>query len=285
MLELWYRLVDFALPFEWAHYAFMKNALLAVLLSAPLFGLVGTVVVTNRMAFFSDVLGHSALTGIAAGLWLGTGDPLVGMIAFMIVLSVLITLFKTATRASYDTVLGVFFGAVTAAGIVLLSRGGGFAKFTPYLIGDILAVEPSRLYTLAALSSAAALYWFCLANKLVLISVSPVLAFSRRVPALWVQLSFGVLLAVVVGFSVRLVGILMINSLLILPAAAARNLARNVREFTTWSVAISLVCGVAGLLASYYWGAAAGATIVLFAACFYGVSAVYAWVEQRGGRR
>jgi zinc transport system permease protein len=281
MLELWYRFVELTLPFDWAHYAFMKNALLALLLVTPVFALIGTMVVSNRMAFFSDVLGHSALTGIALGVLLGVRDPLWSMISFMVILSVLISLFKESTRASFDTVLGVFFGAVVALGIVILSRGGGFAKFTSYLIGDILAISPSEMTGLAILFLAVVGYWIFWGNKLVLISVSPILAHSRRMAAFWIQTSFVMLLAAVVAFSIQLVGILMINSLLILPAAAARNLAHDIRSYTFWAIAFSLLSGVAGLLTSYYADTACGATVVLFAALCYVLSAAVHFSRRR----
>ncbi len=272
MLEIWYRIVEFVAPFEWAHYDFMKNALLAVLLLTPLLALIGTMVVNYRMAFFSDVLGHSALTGMALGVLAGAKDPVWGMAAFMVALAVVISLFKETTRAAFDTVLGVFFGVVVAFGIMILSRGGNFAKFASYLIGDVLSVSPNQILGLLAVFWAVCFYWIFFGNALVLIAVSPVLAFSRRIPIFLIQVSFAVLLAIVVAFSVRLVGILMINSLLVLPAAAARNLARDVRGYTFLAVVFSLASGVTGLLLSYFWGTSAGATIVLAAAFLYALS-------------
>ena len=114
VIDLWYRLVDM-LPFVWTHYAFMKNALLAVLLVTPCFALLGTMVVNNRMAFFTDVLGHSALTGIAIGVLLGFHDPTLPMIAIAVVLAVSINLLKDTTRASVDTVLGVLFAFIVVS--------------------------------------------------------------------------------------------------------------------------------------------------------------------------
>ncbi len=118
-MTFWYSLVDMLLPFEWARPLFMKNALLGVLLVTPLFGLLGTMVVNNRMAFFSDALGHSALTGIALGVLLGIRQPLWSMVFFSILLSVVILIVKNANTASTDTVIGVFSSTAVALGIVL----------------------------------------------------------------------------------------------------------------------------------------------------------------------
>ena len=126
MLTEIYRLIDTVLPFEWASHIFMKNALLGVLLIAPIFGLLGTMVVSNRMAFFSDALGHSALTGIAIGVIVNIGQPLWAMILFSILLTVAIIAVKKANTASTDTIIGVFSSTAVALGIVLLSLRGGF---------------------------------------------------------------------------------------------------------------------------------------------------------------
>jgi len=256
-------------PLEWMQYAFMKHALLAVLLATPLFALMGTIVVNNRMAFFSDVLGHSALCGIALGILFGIGEPLWAMIGFMVFLAIVMNYFQQLTETAFDTILGIFFAAVVALGVVILSRGGGFSKFTTYLIGDILTVTPNQIQVLAVLFLIVLIYWVFFGNSLLLVSVNSVLARSRGIPAFWIQTSFTILLAVVVACSIRLVGILIINSLLVLPAAAARNLARDMRSYTWWAITISLFSGVMGLISSYYWGTASGATIVLFAVLFY----------------
>ena len=273
VINLWYRLIDI-LPFGWTHYAFMKNALLAVLLVSPLFALLGTMVVNNRMAFFTDVLGHSALTGIAIGVLLGFHDLTLSMIAVAVILAVAINLLKGSTKASMDTVLGVTFAFIVALGIVILSRQGGFVRYTKYLIGDILAVTPKEIAWFFLIAAVVLVYWYIAGNVMVLTSVNPSLARSRRVNTFLIETSFTILLAIVVIVSIRLVGILIINSLLILPAAASRNLARTFHAYTVWAVIISILSGITGLIVSYYWGTASGATIVLFASGCYGISAL-----------
>lgn len=271
MIEIWYKLLG-AFGFSWLQYDFMKNALLAVLLITPCFALLGTMVVNNRMAFFTDVLGHSALTGIAVGALLGFFDPTLPMIAVAVVLAVAINLLKNATRGSMDTVLGVFFAFIVALGIVILSRQGGFVKYTGYLIGDILVVSPQQIFRFILLAVVVLAYWYLAGNAMVLTSVNPSLARSRGINTFIVETGFTILLAIVVIVSIRLAGILIINSLLVLPAAASRNLGRNMHSYTVWAIIISVFSGIAGLIASYYWGTASGATIVLFASACYGLS-------------
>lgn len=262
-------------PFSWTHYIFMNNALLAILLITPLFAVLGTMVVNNRMVFFTDVLGHSALTGIAIGVLLGFRDPTLPMIAVAVLLAVAINLLKNTTRASIDTVLGVLFAFIVALGIVILSRQGGFVKYTGYLIGDILAVTPKQIAWFFIIAAVVLAYWYTAGNAMILASVNPSLARSRRVSTFLIETSFTIILAIVVIVSIRLVGILIINSLLVLPAAASRNLSRNMHSYTLGAVIISIFSGITGLIVSYYWGTASGATIVLFAAGCYGIAALW----------
>ena len=274
-MEILYKTIESILPFTWVKYEFMKNALLAVILITPVFALIGTMVISKHMAFFSDVLGHSALTGVAIGVVLGLRDPTVSMVALGILLAVTVVVFKGTTQAASDTVLGVFFAMAVALGIVILSRGGGFAKYTSYLIGDILAVSQKEICVLVIITTGVFLYWIIFGNKVALVSVNSSLASSRGVNVLLMEISFAVLVAIVVTLSIRLVGILIINSLLILPAAAARNISRNMHSYTIWAMAVSLISGIAGLIVSYYWGTASGATIVLFAAFLYCLTAIF----------
>lgn len=268
-METWYVLIDYLLPFAWAHHIFMKNALLAVLLVGPMFAIMGTMVVNNKMAFYSDTVGHSALTGIAIGILLGFQDPLWIMVIFSLLLAVAISLLKYYTTASTDTVLGAVSATMVALGIVILSRGGGFAKFSRFLIGDILSITPEEIYLLAIALTAVIILWAIMFNKFLLISVNPTLAGSRGIQVRLVETLFCIATAVIVTISIQWVGILIINSFLILPAAAARNVTVNIKQYHVISVLITIISGITGLLLSYYWATATGATIVLIAAVFY----------------
>ena len=267
-----YALMDALLPFEWLHYTFMKNALLAILLITPLFGMLGTMAVDNRMAFFSDALGHSALTGIAIGVVLGIGNQMVSMLVFGILWAVLITFVKHNSKMSADTIISVFSSTSIALGLVILARGGAFAKYSSYLVGDVLSVTAGDLAGLLVTLLITAAVWVMLFNPLLLTSVNAPLAQSRGVRAKLTEYAFTVIVAVAVMMSIRWVGVMLINSLLILPAAASRNVARNAAWYMRLSVLIALCCGVAGLVLSYYLNTSAGAAIVLCAAAVYFVT-------------
>ncbi len=268
MMHLWYSITGL-LPFEWLQYIFMKNALLAILLVTPIFGIMGTMVVNNRMAFFADSLGHSALTGIAIGVILGIRNPLWSMIGFALIFATGILMVKNANKTSTDTVIGVFTSVAVASGIVILSRGGGFNKYSTYLIGDLLSITPGETGGLGLVLIAVIIFWYFSFNKLLLVSINASLAKSRGIKIFFLEVLFTALVAVVVTISIQWIGLLIINSLLVLPAAGARNIAGNAQQYHLYSVAISLCSGITGLILSYYWGTATGATIILVAAVFF----------------
>ena len=268
-MTIWYALLD-ALPFEWLTLSFMKNALLAVLVVTPLFGILSTMVVQSRMSFFSDALGHSAFTGMAIGALCGLADPLWCAVLFAIAFALLFSFVRRRTHMSSDTVIGVFSSTAVALGIFISTIGGrSFTKFNALLIGDILSVEPSKIGLLAVILLLVVLLWLGSFNQLMLSAVHPALADSRGIKVFWQQALFSAAIAVVVTVSMTWVGLLVINSLLVLPAAAARNVARNVRQYHLFSLVFALAAGIAGLVTSYYIGSSAGAAITLYLAVFF----------------
>ena len=267
-----YAIMDAVLPLEALQFSFMKNAFLAILLLTPLLGLLGTMAVNQQMAFFSDALGHSALTGIGLGIVLGVSNDLLSMIVFGVVWAVMICRIKQTGAASTDTVISVFSSTSIAAGLLILSRGGGFAKYSSLLIGDVLAVKPADLMWLLIALAAGIVLWVHMYNALLLTSVNESLARSRGIRTRLTECAFVVLVAVAVMLAIKWVGVMLINALLILPAAAGRNLARNSRQHALWSVGIAMISGVAGLISAYAWDTSAGAAIVLYVAGCYALS-------------
>ena len=144
-MNLWYAVCDL-LPFEMLHWDFMRNALLAVLLMAPLFGLMSTMIVTGRMSFFSDALGHSAFTGIAIGAICGITAPTLAAVLFSVAFALLFSYVRSRSNQTADTLIGVFSSSAVALGIFAATIGGGsFTKYNKYLIGDILSVTPEEI--------------------------------------------------------------------------------------------------------------------------------------------
>ena len=273
-MENIYSFLNFILPFEWLSYDFMKNAFLATIFIGILFGFLGSMVVNNKMAFFSEALGHSALTGIGLGVILGISDNLYSMIIFAIFMSVVIWWLDKQKKMSTDTIIGVFSSTAIALGLVLLSRGGNFNKYSNYLIGDILSITPKELLLLLIMLVVIVIFWSLFFNRFILSTLNSSIAKSRKIKSDILKLIFILIVAIVVMISIKWVGILIINSLLILPAATARNISKNMRQYTLFSILFSLASCIIGLISSYYIETAAGATIVLISSIFFVLSLI-----------
>ena len=267
----WYWLID-TLPFEWAHFPFMQNALLAIILVSPLFALIGTLVISNQMAFFSEAIGHATLTGIAVGALLGLSDPTWAMMGFCVLLALAVTVLRRYSKVSADTLIGLVMAFAVALGVVLLSRGGGFAKYSVFLIGDLLTITPAEIGRLAGVLLLVGGFWIFYFNRFVLTFLNRSLAQSRGVNIWAMEAFFACIVALVVAVSIPWVGLLVVNALRILPAATSRNLASNSRHYVLIAFCFSLISGIAGLVLSFYWGTATGATVVLVAMLLYALS-------------
>lgn len=250
-------------PFEWAQFSFMQYGFLSILVLSPLFALLGSMVIGNQMSFFSDAVGHAGLTGIAIGTILGLVEPLRAMILFALLLAFAVTILRRYAALSGDTVIGILMAGSVALGIVILSINGGFAKYSRYLIGDILSITKNDLLTLFVTAVFVIIGWTFLYNRMLILSVNQSLARSRGTPVWPLSFVSSALVAVVVTISLQWVGILVTNALLIIPAATARNLASSAKNYILLSVICSTIAGIAGLLLSFYISTATGATIVL----------------------
>ena len=271
-MSIWYTLCEL-LPIEMLRWDFMKNALLAILLMAPLFGLLSTMIVTGRMSFFSDALGHSAFTGIAIGCICGIAAPIWMAVGFSVFFALLFSYVRSRSNQAADTLIGVFSSTAVALGIFIATLGGGsFTKYNKYLIGDILSVTGAEIGMLALVLVGVITFWVVYSNRMALTAIHPELASSRGISVKLSQTIFTVAIAVVVTLSISSVGLLILNSLLVLPAASARNIARNLKQYHGYSVLFALAAGIGGLAISYYLGCSAGAAISLILAAIFGIT-------------
>lgn len=253
----------------WWQYGFMRNAFIAVLIITPLFGILGTMIVNNKMAFFSDALGHSALTGIAIGVVLGISDTSWSMVIFAVAFALLLNQISRKSTSSTDTIISVFSSGSIAVGLAILSKGGNFSKYSSLLVGDVLSITPKEILALIVIFAATLLFWCTCFNKLNAVSLNRTLARSRGIPVRLIENLFAVFVALIVMLSIKWVGILIINALLILPAASSRNLAENMREYHVLAVLFSMFSGVLGLIISYFTNVATGPMIVILASVIY----------------
>ena len=268
-MEAIYSILETIIPFEFIDYAFMKNALIAIILITPIFAILGTMIVNNKMAFFSDALGHSALTGIAIGMVLGVTNINVGMILFAIVFALLLNYVKNKATSGADTIISVFSSIAIALGLALLAQSGNFNKYSSYLVGDILSITDTEILYVFIAAIFVYVFWYFTFNKLNVISINSTLAKSKGISVKKIDNIFVVLIAIMVMISIRWIGILLINSLLILPAASSRNIAKNMRFYHLFAILFSVFSGITGLIVSYYFNIPTGPMIVLISGAIY----------------
>lgn len=274
MFDTLYNAIDFLLPFQWLSHTFMKNAFIAILIITPLFGLLSTMVVSNKMSFFADSLGHGAFTGIAVGILLGGMDPMWGATLFSVCFAIAITIIKNKGTSSTDTIIGVFSSTSIALGLVLMSFSSSLSKFSSYLVGDLLSISEGEIVLLIFVFITVIILWALIFNKLLVTSLNTSLANSRGMNTLLIEIIFTCTIAVIVTLTIRWVGLLIINSLLVLPAAAARNISKNVRQYHLFSVLIAVFSGITGLIISYYLNTVTGATIVLVSSTIFFITLI-----------
>lgn len=274
LFEPLFTAIGVILPFEFAQPLFMKRAILAMLFVAPAAAAVGVPLVHFRMAFFSDAIGHSAFTGVAIGVLIGV-HPMLTMVAFGLFVAWAIVLVKGRTELSPDTVIGVFFSTVIALGIAVISAQKGLTRnLQAYLYGDLLAVTETELLWMGFLLLGVVAFLMLTFNGIMLVGVHEGFAKSMGVPVRALEISFALAVALVVTTAIRAVGILLVTALLVVPAAAARNVARGAPSAFWAATAIAVCSGLSGIAVSYYLDTATGATVVLVAAAVFVVTAI-----------
>ncbi len=268
-MEVIYNILELIFPFDFMQYTFMKNAFLAILLVSPIFAIIGTMIVNKKMAFFSDALGHSALTGIAIGMLLGMTNINISMIIFAVIFALLLNFIKSKTTYGADTIISVFSSIAIALGLAILAQSGSFNKYSSYLVGDILSISESEILYLFVAFILTFIFWFYLFNKINAVSLNSTLAKSKGINVKAMENIFAILIAVMVMISIRWVGILLINSLIILPAASSRNISMNMRSYHLFSIIFALFSGISGLIISYYTNIPTGPMIVIISGIIY----------------
>ena len=259
------------IPLECMQMRFMQEAFIGILLLAPLAAAAGIQVVNFRMAFFSDAIGHSVFAGVAIGLLLSV-SPHWSMPVTALLVGGGIMLLKRCSRLSSDTVIGVFYSAVAAAGLALVSRNPGVAKdMQTFLYGDILTVSGGEIAYLFILSLAFYIFQIFAFNKLMITGLDEKLAKAHNIPTALYEYIYVGLLALIVIVAVRATGVLLVTALLIIPSAAARNLASGAGKMVFFALLFGLVSGIAGLLlsAQEFINASSGAMIVLTASTIF----------------
>lgn len=253
---------------------YMQRAILAALFMGPLCALLGVFVTARRMAFFSDTIAHAALTGIALGFWLGFTQPTVAMVAFSLLVAALMTFLKEKTQIWTDTIMALLLSGSVATGIILLSltRRNYQGDLHKYLFGNIVSISSMEVWASAGLFLLVSLVVFSRLSSWTLLTAHEEMAQVCGVPVRALNYAFVLGLTLTVAITIRLLGIVLATSLLVIPPASARNLSRNLRQQIWLSVLIGLTSGLGGTVASYYFDLPCGPAIVLFAIALFVLS-------------
>lgn len=275
------------MPCECLRPRFMQQALLGLLLIAPMAAAMGVQTINFRMAFFADAISHSAFAGVALGLILVV-SPQWTMPLFGLLVGLTIMAMQRRSTLSTDTVIGVVFAAVMAFGLAMVSREAHVARdLQRFLYGDILTIDDAGIVLLATLGLAVMLFQYWSYNRLLYIGLNPVVAQAHRVRVAAYQYTFAGLLALVVMLSIWAVGVLLVTALLIVPAAAGRNFAHSAGAMFWWAILVSLTSAVAGLLISAQeWArTATGPTVILCGFAWFVISHAVATARRRHRHR
>ncbi len=248
---------------EFLSYPFIQRAFLASLMVGVLCPFVGNFVVLRRMSFFSDAISHSAFAGIAVGALLGIDLSLSSLIVAILV-SILIAFLSEKTSLSHDTVIGIAFSGAIASGMLVIGKLKGYrVDIFSYLFGDILAITNTDLLFLFIISILSIVILLFFSKPLLQITFNRDLARVEGINVRLFEYLLFFIIAVVVTVSLKIIGIILVTSLLIVPAAAAKNLASSMKHLFSLSCVFGLVSGIIGLILSVYLNTASGPTIVL----------------------
>nr|WP_321255654.1 metal ABC transporter permease [uncultured Pseudodesulfovibrio sp.] len=238
---------------EFFQYAFVINALLCALVAGPLLGGIGTMVVSKRLAFFSQAVGQAALTGVALGVLLGepVTAPYVSLFGFCILFALTMNYTRNRMRMKQDIVIGVFLSVSLAVGACVLlyvTAKVNMHVLDNILFGSILTVNNTDMNVLIVIAGICVAVGIPTYNKMLLASFNPSLAQVRGINAKLYDYVFVLMITVITVACLKIVGAVLVEALLIIPAAAARNVSRSVRGFFFYSVIFATVSCVLGII-------------------------------------
>ena len=233
-------------------YGFVINAMICALLIGPILGGIGTMVVTKKMAFFSEAVGHAAMTGIAVGVLLGEpfSAPYISLFTYCILFGLIINYTKNRTKMASDTLIGVFLAMSIALGgslLIYVSAKVNSHALESILFGSILTVNDTDIYILVVSAIIIGCVLIPYLNKMLLASFNPSLAIVRGVNVKLIEYIFIVIVTVITIASVKIIGSILVEALLLIPAAAAKNLSKSIKSFVSYSVIFALISCLLGV--------------------------------------
>lgn len=265
---------------ELFQYPFLQRALIVGVLIGVCSAVLGVFVTLRRMSFFSDAISHSALVGIALGLLLHI-NPFLAAVAFSLLMAVSMGWVTERSQLSSDTVIGVFFSASVALGILIIGALHGYrADLFAYLFGDILAVDLTDVWMAVGLTIVVLIVMFWKGKNWIRLSLNQDMAKVDGLRVRVYEYVFLLTMALTVAVALKVIGIILVSALIIIPAAAAKSLAHNFRGLMAWSIAIGVSSAVVGLFLSFQFDSSSGPTIVLVATAFFLLSFIPQYLRK-----
>ena len=255
-------------------YEFMRNALVASLWVSLATGIIGSLVVLNRIVSLSGGIAHAAYGGVGIAYYFGQ-DPMIGALLFSTVSALIMGMAKRKSRSGADTLIGVMWSIGMAIGIIFISLTPGYkANLMSYLFGSILAVSGTDLRLMALIAFLVLGFVFFTYRSLLAISYDEIFTTVRNVPVNLVYLTMLVLIGLTVVVAMRMVGLIMVIALLSIPPAIALNHFKDVRGIMLSSVLISFLLCFLGLVISFQTNIQAGPVIILLASAAFIISSL-----------
>lgn len=261
---------------EFLQHSFMVRALISALLLAPMCGLLGVFVVARKMSFFSDTISHAALMGVALGLLFDVSDPTLALLLVTLAVAFAILWLRENTHLLTDTIMALLLSGTVALAILIFTALKSFrGDVHRYLFGDILALSNTDMILSAILFVVITVWTMRFLSPITLMSLNEELAHACGVDVKKLNYLFIIALTLTVALSIRLLGIILVPALLVIPAASARNFAKNLRQQIIVSMAAGAIGGAIGTVASYYLDSPSGPCVVLSCITIFVISLIW----------
>jgi zinc/manganese transport system permease protein len=272
---------------ELFQFPFMQRAMIGGVLTGLMGGMLGSFTILRQLSFFSDALGHAALLGISIGLLIGI-NPSVVLLPFAVLFALGVTYLLERTRLWTDALLNIIYSSSLAIAIIILSFVGQYkGGLNNLLFGDILAVQELDLVFSSLLLIVCVVLVGLTLRTQMLVTLHEPLAIARGVSVSAHRTAFIVLLSLVVGISIKAIGVLLVSAFVVIPACAARLLSRNFTNYVLLSAGLGAFSAVGGMVLSAAFNLPSGPTIVAVQLTIFLIATVLPYVGsvQRYGSR
>ena len=265
---------------EILRYSFFQNALWAVLLISLAGAVIGTYVVTRRLVFITGGITHASFGGLGLGFFLSLSPVAIALI-FAVLSALGVEWMSRKNSVREDSAIAVFWALGMAVGIIFIFLTPGYTPgLSEFLFGNILTVTHTDLLIFALYTSILFLFFILCYRQIIYIAFDRDFAYTRRLPVRFFEYGMIFFISICVVLSIRLVGIMLLLSLLTMPQLIADLFCSRYKSIVIFSAVIGIICGLAGLFVSYYINVPAGACIVFALVVFYGLARAIARIKQ-----